>query len=170
MDLEQRLRRIEDRFELQDLVVKYFNASDDDDYPALEATFTPEVTFVGSGFGEAKGRAAVMEFLITSRAAMGLTVHTPNYVLIDFDGEDRATGQVGAHLELTRGGKGLFGAVRYLDQYVRLEEGWRIHRRHMLVIHISPWEEVGSAFASELCIRWPGVDPLPSDLPKKRID
>ena len=167
MELEQRLRRIEDRFELQDLVVKYFNASDGDDYPALEDMFTPEAIFVGSGFGEAQGRDAVMAFLISSRATMGMTVHTPNYLLVNFEGENRATGQVGAHLELTLGGKGMFGAVRYLDQYVRVEDGWRIHRREMLVIHISPWEEVGRSLASDLCVRWPGVEPLPSDLPKK---
>ena len=31
-DIESRIRRLEDRAELQDLVVKYFVASDDDDH------------------------------------------------------------------------------------------------------------------------------------------
>lgn len=169
MDFEERLRRLEDRTELQDLIVRYFVSADDDNYAALENTLAPDVVFGASGFGDAVGREAVMAFLISSRAEMGQTVHTPNYQLVEFQSDARATGQVGAHLELSRGGRALFGAVRYLDEYVRLPEGWRILTRRMLIIHISPWEEVGQSFVSDKSVRWPGYDPLPSDLPKKVV-
>jgi hypothetical protein len=99
---------------------------------------------------------------------MGLTVHTPHYVLCRFHDADRASGLVGAHLELVLAGQSLFGAVRYEDDYVRGPDGWRISRRDMRTIHIAPWAEVGEAFASDLPVRWPAVNPLPSDYPRTR--
>ncbi|GAB3629728.1 Bile acid 7-alpha dehydratase [Pandoraea terrae] len=168
MDVNRRLQSLEDRFALQDLITRYFVCADNDDYPGLEATLAPDVIFSASGFGDAVGREAVMEFLISSRKQMGLTVHTPNYLLMDELAEDRAKGQVGAHLELSRSGKALFGAVRYIDEYIKLDNEWKIRARSMLIIHISPWEDVGSSFTSDLTVRWPGYAPLPSELPKRK--
>lgn len=166
-DLERRIRRLEDRAELQDLVVHYFIASDDDDYEMLATTFAPDGTFSAGGFEGASGRDAVVESLRSSRKLMGATVHTPNYALFEFQDDDHATGSVGAHLELSMAGRTLFGAVRYTDAYVRIDGRWQIQCRDMRTIHIGPWEDVGTSLTSELCVRWPGFDPLPSDYPKK---
>lgn len=166
-DLESRLRRLEDRAELQDLVVRYFIASDDDDFETLEACFAPEGAFWASGFGGGSGREVVLDTLRAGRNAMGPTVHTPDYTLFAFEGEDVATGQVGAHLELSLGGKTLFGAVRYTDRYVRRQGAWCILSREMRVIHMGPWDEVGNSLTREFNVCWPGLDPLRSDFPKR---
>jgi hypothetical protein len=164
-DLEQRIRRLEDRAELQDLVVRYFMAADDDDYDALGDTFATDGEFSAGGFPGGTSRDEVVDFIREDRKSMGVTVHTHNYSLFEFKGEDSASGVVGAHLELARGGKSLYGAVRYVDDYVREGGRWRIRKREMLAIHVGPWEDVATSLTAENRVRWPGYDPMPADLP-----
>ncbi|SFV02718.1 nuclear transport factor 2 family protein [Pseudoduganella namucuonensis] len=168
-DIEKRIRRLEDRADLNDMVVRYFLAVDDDDYLALAGIFAEASEFSASGFPGASGREAIVESLRASRRHMGATVHTPDYALFDFQSDDSATGTVGAHLELAIAGRTLMGAVRYRDAYARIDGGWRIVRRHMRVVHMGPWEEIGASLTTELRVRWPGMAPLPSDFPK-RVD
>ncbi|MEE4454840.1 nuclear transport factor 2 family protein [Novosphingobium resinovorum] len=165
--LEQRLRRLEDRAELDDLIVRYFLACDGDDMQGVGDSFTQEATFASSGALNAQGREAIVDFIRTSREHMGLTVHTPHYGLYTFHDDDRAEGLVGAHLELVLAGQPLLGAVRYQDEYRRTSEGWRIVHRDMRTIHIAPWNEVGGSMLSPTPVRWPGIAPLPSDYPRK---
>ena len=165
--LEARLRRLEDRAAIDDLVLRYFLAADGDDPHGIVASFTEDASFLSSGAVNASGRAAIVDFIAAARTAMGLTVHTLNYVLHGFDGEDEAHGLVGAHLELVLGGQSLYGAVRYQDCYRRTDEGWRISRRDMRTIHIAPWQEVGEALRSLTPQRWPGAPPAASDFARR---
>lgn len=165
--LEERVRRLEDRAELQDLVAAYFRAVDDDDYDAVGNCFTEDAEFVASGFDGDKTRDAVVAFLMLARAGMGQTVHTPNYVQLEFLDEGEATGLVGAHLELGLGEQTHFGAVRYIDRYRKSEGRWQIARREMKAIHMAPWSLVETSLTSALNVRWPGAEPLPSDCPRK---
>lgn len=167
-DIERRLRRLEDRAELDDLVVRYFLASDGDDAAALAEAFASDGKFSVSGALCGDSREAIVAFIGGERKKMGLTVHTPNYALYTFEDDDHATGLIGAHLELPLSGEPLFGAVRYQDEYVRRDGRWRIAARDMRVIHIAPWSEVGASLMSDTPVRWPGADPLPSDFPRGR--
>lgn len=167
-DIAARVARLEDRAALQDLAVRYFLAADGDDIPGLEHCFAADASFSVSGAQCGATRPAIIDFLVEQRTRMGLTLHTPNYVLNTFTGEDTARGIVGAHLELVLGGTSMFGAVRYQDDYVRVDGVWRIQARDMRVIHIAPWAEVGEAFASSHPVRWPGLPPGPSDFPRQQ--
>jgi uncharacterized protein (TIGR02246 family) len=167
--LEDRIRKLEDRAALQDLVADYFKATDDDDYGALAACFAEDASFVASGFDGGGGREGIITFLRTARAGMGQTVHTPNYVQLRFTDDDHASGVVGAHLELGMGDQTVYAAVRYLDSYTLVEGRWQISSRDMKVIHVSPWADVGTSLSSPLNVRWPGADPAPSDFPRKQI-
>lgn len=162
-DLEARIRHIEDRAELQDLAVRYFMAADDDDYEALGACFADDGEFSAGGFPGGASRQEVVDFIREDRKSMVATVHTPNYSLLQVDG-DTATGVVGAHLELARGGTTLFGAVRYFDEYVRRDGRWQIRKREMRTIHVGPWDDVGTSLTEEKRVRWPGIDPMLSDV------
>ena len=164
---ETRLARLENRAEIGDLVVRYFLAADGDDPTGVGNSFTDDAVFSSSGAVNASGRAGIVDFIRGAREHMGLTVHTPNFVLCTIRDDDHASGLVGAHLELVLGGQSLFGAVRYEDEYRRGADGWRISRRDMRTIHIAPWAEVGESLASALPVRWPGIDPLPSDYPRQ---
>lgn len=165
--LEERVQRLEDRADLQDLVAAYFRAVDDDDYDAVAACFTRDTRFQASGYSGDTGRDSVIAFLKAARSGMGQTVHTPNYVQIEFGSADEASGLVGAHLELGLGDQTHFGAVRYIDTYRREDGCWCIASREMRVIHIAPWSEAEGSLVTGRNVRWPGIDPLPSDYPRK---
>lgn len=165
-DIGARLARLEDRAELGDLVVRYFLASDDDDLATIRDTFSPDATFAVSGTVLGTGPDGIADFIVAQRENMGLTVHTPNFSLFTFVGEDRAKGLVGAHLELVLAGTSTFGAVRYVDEYERIAGQWRIRSRDMRTVYIAAWNDVADAFASDTPQRWPGTAPSPSDFPR----
>lgn len=169
MDLERRLRRLEDRTAIEDLVVDYFLAADGDDFDGVGSSFTEDAVFSASGTVAAEGREAIVEFIRGARTHMGLTIHTPNYARSRFDENDgdAADGLVGAHLELVLGGSSVYGAVRYVDRYVRSDGRWLIASRDMRTIHIAAWNDVGEAFASDTPVRWPGAAGAPSDFPRR---
>ncbi|MFW2829450.1 nuclear transport factor 2 family protein [Sphingomonas sp. ID0503] len=169
MDLESRVRRLEDRAAISDLVVGYFLAADGDDMDGVSASFAPDATFSSSGVANAKGRPSIADFIRSARLHMGLTVHTPHYVQLEFSESDHASGLVGAHLELDLDGTPVYGAVRYEDTYVRLPDGWKIQTRDMRVIFIAPWSEAGNALAAEAAVRWPGTSGSPSDYARASV-
>ena len=98
---------------------------------------------------------------------MGLTIHTPHYGLYSFVTDDHATGLVGAHLEMVLGGGSTYGAVRYVDEYRRDGDRWRIAARDMRTIYIGDWSKAAAVFASPIPVQWPGTEPQPSDYPRK---
>ena len=161
--LEERIRRLEDRAAIQDLVAAYFCAVDMDDYEAVAQCFTADAQFIASGFSGDSSRQAIIAFLKQARSGMGQTVHTPHYGQIEFAGDGKASGMVAAHLELGLGDKTYFGAVRYLDTYRREGDCWQIASRDMQAVHMAPWSEVEKSLVQPLNVRWPGAEPLPSD-------
>ncbi|MBA2813846.1 nuclear transport factor 2 family protein [Streptomyces sp. KM273126] len=166
-DLESRIRRLEDRAAIEDLVIRYFLAADDNDLETLGSTFAPDAEFLmGGGFSGGSDRESIVRFIKEDRATMGVTVHTQNFTLLTFHDDDHADGVVGAHLELARGGTTVYGAVRYLDDYVRADAGWQIKRRELAVLHVGPWEDVATSLTAELRSRWPGQKPVAADLPR----
>lgn len=164
--LEDRIRRLEDRAALNDLVVRYFLAADSDDLDGVGDSFTKDATFSASGVESATERDGIVDFIRTARTHMGLTIHTPHYVQVTFEDDDHANGLVGAHLELSLGETAVYGAVRYVDKYVRDDGAWRIASRDMRTINIAPWLEVGEALASDTPVRWPGAAAGGSDYPR----
>jgi hypothetical protein len=168
VNIDSRIRRLEDRAELHDLVVKYSIAADDGDEETQAAIFAADAHLSIAIFKGGNSRSEIVEWFRDCRANTGLTVHTPNYTLFTFTGDNSATGLVGAHLELALGDSTVFGAVRYVDEYTRAEGRWQIRSRQMRTIHVGPWGDVGTSLTKELNVCWPGADPLPSDFPKKK--
>ena len=165
--LEQRIQTLEDRVEIQDLVARYFKVTDDDDESALAECFARDARFNATGFEGGAGRYGVMEFLKSARSTMQQTVHTLNYVHIDFQGPDEATGTVMAHLEIGIGGTTVYAAVRFLDTYAREDGQWRIASREMRAAHLGSWDLIASSMTDPNNVRWPGAEPVPSDFPRK---
>lgn len=164
--LEDRIRKLEDRAEIQDLVARYFKVTDDDDELALADCFTHDARFVARGFDGGSGREKVMSFLKAARSNMQQTVHTPNYVHIGFKGENAAEGTTMAHLEIGMAGTTVYAAVRYLDTFAREEGKWRIASREMRVVHAGSWDLVASSLNDPRNVRWPGTEPAKSDFPR----
>jgi hypothetical protein len=166
-DFERRLQRLEDQMALGELNVRYFLAADGDDLEALGACYADDGVFEISGNVVASGRQAIIDFNRKARGEMGLTLHTPHYGLYDFPEAGRAKGLLGAHLELAMGGKAVFGAVRYEDNYIRTAQGWLYLSRNMRTVYIGPWAKAGDALASDLPVQWPGSPPAASDYPRR---
>jgi hypothetical protein len=162
-DLEQRIRRLEDRAELEELAVRYFRSADDDDFEAMAACFAEDATFSAGSFGGAEGRENVVEMLRGQREHMTKSVHTFDTMLLDFKGDDEASGVIGAHLEIGIGGTTVWAAVRYYDEFVRGDGGWEIHRCEMRNIHAGSWDGAASSLVDEDRVRWPGTEPAPSE-------
>ncbi|GAC1581660.1 MAG: hypothetical protein NVS3B5_15800 [Sphingomicrobium sp.] len=166
-NLEDRIRRLEDKVAIDELNLRYFLASDGDDFAAVGDSFTDDATFASSGHNNGVGRQGIVDFIRGARAHMGLTIHTPHYGLYNFVSDDSATGLVGAHLELVLGDQSTYGAVRYIDEYRREGDRWKISARDMRSIYVGPWAKAADVFASPNPVQWPGADPLPTDYPRQ---
>ena len=166
-DLERRTRRIEDRMALEDLNVRYFLASDDDDSATIGACFAKDAEFFASGVLCGQSREGIVRFIVEKRGTMGLSVHALQSTLFELTGDDRATGIVCIQLDFAQNGQALTGALRYYDEYVREDGAWRFKRRDMLTVYLAPWEDVAKALPSATPSRWPGQPPAPSDVSRR---
>jgi hypothetical protein len=158
-ELAARLRRIEDREELHDLVLRYCRAIDDKDWAAVRELFADQAEL-----GNAIGRDAVVVLLQSGREGFGRTVHTSHGQLLDFLDHDQATGLVTSHAELDVDGQSVVCFIRYYDRYVREEGSWCFARRDLKFLYALPWAEMSIALTDPLPIRWPGSTPAPADV------
>jgi ketosteroid isomerase-like protein len=167
-DLDERIRLLQDRNDLEDLVFRYFMAIDDDDLEAMASTLTDDSVLVLSGGTQAAShRSAIVEYMQNVRFDFTTTVHTANNLQVSFVSVDRATGIVGAHIELgLKTGGTIYGAMRYLLEFARAESGWRIGRHEIALIHLGPWSDVATSLTDEYRVRLPGQDPMRADLPR----
>lgn len=129
---EDRLRALEDREAIRDLIARYGPLADSGDAAGAAALFTVDGVYAVAGFGEARGRAAIAAMLEgkTHRALIADgCAHVLGPVAIELDG-DRATA-VG-HSVVCRHTGGTFEVHRVAAnrwELVRTEAGWRAARR-----------------------------------------
>ena len=147
-DIEQRLRRVEDRIELRDLVARYCLATDDRDYDTLAEVYAADAVYTGPS-GRCEGRDAVIAYVRQAMDGYGGSVHTAHHQLVDFDDDDHATGVVTAHVEMGIGDETRFGAMRYRDRYARIDGRWRIAERTLDFVHIGPWSQVAQSLTTQ---------------------
>jgi len=159
-EVAQRLRRIEDRFELGELISRYGVAVDDRDFDTLEAMYVEDSYFNGI-----TGRKAIMDFYRERGATYGPTYHYAHTWHFDFESDDAATGLVTAHAELSLNGKTLWLGMRYMDRYQRAGGKWRFKARENKFRYVLPFEEMATAYGDRLRKRWPGTENQPVDLP-----
>lgn len=128
-----RLQRLEDRLEIQDLMSRYSTAVDAKRLDLLESVFVPGsiVDFRGNG-GPMLPYPEVVEFLRDSMAGFAGCQHYVTNHLIELDG-DRATCRIYVFTYLASivdGDEVLFAdGGWYDDELVRTPAGWRIQRR-----------------------------------------
>lgn len=136
-DLAERVRHLEDRSQLWELVARYANAVDDEDYATLERCFAKDAEFVGLSGNVTAGRDGVVAYLAErARAAHETRVHTPTSQVLTELGDDRAAGVVGCYAALFSRNEGdRFFAFRYEDHYTREDGRWmfRSRRVHQVV-------------------------------------
>lgn len=163
-DLKRRLRRVEDRIELSDLVARYGVAVDDRDYDGLAGLYARDCVFEHAT-GRSEGRDAVIAYYRERGDYFGPTYHIPHSQTVEFQSDDEATGVVAAHAELTIDGRAFVVAIRYSDRYVREDGTWRFRERATRFLYALPLDELPASMDDELRVRWPGTEPKHADLP-----
>jgi ketosteroid isomerase-like protein len=170
MDLEARIRRLEDRAAIGELVARYCLAMDDRDVAAIEALFTPDVwVYSADGVMEARGIDAAIALFRGRFAVLGPSNHFTHDRLVEFDVDepDRATGLVLAHAEMQRMGRPMLAAIRYHDVYRRQDGRWKIQERRLSFMYYVPTSEYLDAFGAGLSHRMRAYEvPAPADWPE----
>ena len=143
-DLEARVRRQEDRREIDDLVLLYCLVMDERDVSALPRLFTEDAR-LGSGDGVfgADGLAEIRRTYEGRFAALGPTFHYSHGVVVRFDeaDSDLAHGVGTGHAEVVRNGTTMWVALRYQDTYRRTPAGWRFAERVLSYMYYMPAAE-----------------------------
>jgi hypothetical protein len=163
--LEQRVRRLEDRFAINDLVVRYATLLDDAQWDDLGELFTEDGVFASPN-STTVGRAAIVENFKAKHAPFPVTWHDPHGIVVEFDGDDLARGTVIGYAELGSPDVTVATSIRYQDDYRREGGRWRFARRHVLSVYGMPMGELvtGGIGVSERK-RWPGRPDAPGELP-----
>jgi ketosteroid isomerase-like protein len=162
-ELRGRVRRLEDREELRDLVARYGRAVDDRDWASLADQYTQDAVF-DSAKGRSVGIAAIVDYYRARTDEYVASYHYPHSHEITFVDDDMATGLVCAHAELTIGGETIWVALRYHDDYRRVDGGWRFHERVTRLLYVLKLSELPNGFADRMRVRWPGLDPAPAEI------
>lgn len=168
--MEARVRRLEDRCEIGELVTRYCLAMDDRDVEAIPALFTPDASVRSlDGVMDARGRDAVVKMFLGRFAVLGPSNHVTHDRIVRFDeaNPDLAQGIVLSHAEMQRKGQPMVTAIRYLDHYRRDAGAWRFAERVLTFMYYVPTAEYLDAFG-------PGIDkrmrayenPAPADWPE----
>ena len=134
------MRDIADRLELRELAEAYAFAADMRDRTAFSDVFTSEGVLLIDAGGRYEGRAEIAGVLDYLDDHYPRTLHFVGNHRVRLEG-DRASGMVYclAHHVYEREGveRDTLMATRYLDQYVRTPDGWKIAQR----THYVDWEE-----------------------------
>lgn len=163
--LEQRVRRLEDRFAINDLVVRYATLLDDAQWDDLGELFTEDGVFASPN-STTTGRAAVVENFRVKHAPFPVTWHDPHGVVVEFDDDDRARGTVIGYAELANADDTVVTSIRYQDDYRRENGRWRFARRHVLSVYGMPVQEhAAGALGRSERKRWPGRPAGAAELP-----
>ncbi len=136
--LEQRIRRLEDRIEIGELISRYGLAMDDRDMASMPDLFTSDVVIRSrDGSMNATGRDAAVAMFRRRLAALGPSNHVTHDRIITFDDAqpDVAHGIVLSHAELCLRGAAKVAAIRYSDTYLRDAGRWRIRVRELAFMY-----------------------------------
>lgn len=136
-DMEARIRRIEDRIALEDLLAQYRNLCDAGNYEEWSLLFTEDCVFSievarSSGpFGTQDGRQEIYEKSVkNNRGNWDSTMHVLTNPEFTLDG-DKASGTVDMlYYAVPKGATTMneyfMDGGRYDCSYVRTEDGWKI--------------------------------------------
>ncbi len=146
MDLKARIRRLEDRAEISELVIKYAVGVDRRDWKMFDDCFADPVYADYSELGSTAGsssRAELVNRIATVLNGFTATQHlSPNH-LIEFDDSDPDRAVCYSYmyaqhlLEGSAGGEFYLLRGSYTNYVIRTPEGWRIER---LIQHVG-WQD-----------------------------
>jgi hypothetical protein len=163
--LENRIQRLEDRFEISDLLVRYAVLLDDCRFDAVGDLFTADGVFASPN-STTTGRSDIIANFKTKHAPFVMTLHDPHSSFATFTDEDHAKGTVIGYAELANAETTIVTFIRYQDDYRREDGAWRFASRNVLSVYgMSIDDFVAGAAGSNERKRWPGRPVGPSEIP-----
>lgn len=168
--IESRLRRLEDRHEIAELIARYCLVMDNREVEAIATLFTHDVhVWSADGVMGARGREAAVQMFLGRFAVLGPSNHFTHDRIVEFDASDpdHARGMVLSHAEMQRKGQPMLAAIRYQDVYRREEGAWRFAERGLSFMYYVPTAEYLDAFGAGLDRRMRAYDrAVPADWPE----
>jgi ketosteroid isomerase-like protein len=159
--LEDRVRRLEDRVAIGELIARYCLVMDNREVDAIESLFTPDIHFWSAdGVMNSHGRPAAVEMFKGRFTVLGPSNHVTHDRIVEFDpgDPDRATGLVLSHAEMQRKGQPMLAAMRYQDVYQRCDGRWCFRERGLSFMYYVPTAEYLDAFGPGLDSRMRAYD------------
>ncbi len=128
----------EDRQDIADVLLRYATGIDRRNWPLFRTAFTEDCELDYGEIGSWHGVDAVTEFMETSHAMAGHTMHRLTNQVITVDG-DRAEARtyVDGLIMFGDAGSGVNAVGFYDDDIVRTAAGWRIARRRFTPVRVS---------------------------------
>ena len=166
---EQRLRRIEDREAIRELIARYGFAVDNRDVEGIADCFTHDGAFRSQdGVMNAQGREAVVAQFHGRFAVLGPSNHFTHDAIFSFDDlePDRASGLVNSHAEVVRNGQAMWASIRYRDEYLRDEGRWRFRERLLAFFYYLAPGDYARLLDDPLRNR-AYAEPRPADVPEQ---
>jgi uncharacterized protein (TIGR02246 family) len=130
-------QELDDRAAIAAVLHRYALACDDRDLDAVRACFTPDARAEYSGVRLPRGVEHIVDHL-RALAALPLTQHVVGTVVVEVAGDRaRATSYATAHIvrPVGDGHEVVHRGLRYDDELVRTDPGWRIRDR----VHRALW-------------------------------
>ena len=169
-DLEHRIRRLEDRTEIGELIARYGLVMDNRDIDGMRRLFTADVVIRSrDGVMKVQGLEAAVDLFRGRFEVLGPSNHFSHDRIIDFDdgNPDRAKGIVLSHAEMHRKGVPMLAAIRYHDVYAREGRGWRFAERTLSFMYYVATREYLDALGAGMALRNRAYDsPQPADWPE----
>ena len=170
-DLKRRIDRLESRFAIEELVSAYCEACDEHDIPRLGALFAEDAVYGSpSGVLRSVGRDAIVEMFVRAFKVRGPGYHWTHDLVIRFDDNnpEAAAGTVASHAETCVNGVSSLAAMKYDDEYRRIDGQWLFASRSIRFLYYVPVENYRDALKSKqrLCFEgdWSESD-YPEQLP-----
>jgi ketosteroid isomerase-like protein len=154
--IEARLRRIEDKADIEDLVVLYGFVMDERDLDGVRRLFAEDATLRShDGVFAASGLDQILQTYQGRFDALGPTNHVSHGHVVRFDSgnPDIALGLVAGHAEVVRNDEPMLVALRYRDVYRRTEAGWRFQDRLMGYMYYASVRDYAEALQGPLSVR-----------------
>jgi 3-phenylpropionate/cinnamic acid dioxygenase small subunit len=131
--LERELRQ-----DVAELLVRYATGIDQRDWPLFRTCFTADCDADYGDIGRWHGVDALTEFMASTHAAMGHTLHRiSNPAVFHSRGVLAARSYVDALLMSADGRSGVHAIGYYDDQLVHTDQGWKIARRRYTMVRLS---------------------------------
>lgn len=164
--MEERLRQLENREAIRDLVANYCRALDDRDLDGFVGLYTSDcVHRQRDGSLHLEGRDALRAHYAARFLQYGVTLHTPHAHVIRFDGPDSAHGWVSGHAEMGLLGEGWLAAFRYGDEYRREDGVWLFAKRELNTYYYLRMADLPQGLGATLRKHYRG-ELRPADLPE----